>query len=333
MAPVRRELTATHMDPVVRWGIIGCGDVTEVKSGPALQKARGSQLVAVMRRTGALAEDYARRHGVPRWYDDATPLLESGDIDAVYIATHPASHLEYVQRAAAAGKAVLVEKPMARTADECRAMIEACESAGVPLWVAYYRRTLPRFLRVRDLIQGGAIGRVRAVHSRRFQRVSAEAWQNRPGLSGGGYFFDAACHALDFLQFLFGPAVDAHGFASTHGRLGPQEDTVSAAYRFADGVIGSGLWCFDADEDDDTTTVVGERGTLSFSVSAPRSILLSRTTGVEEIRIDDPPHVHQPLIQTIVDELHGEGRCPSTGRTAFATAELTDRLLADVVAR
>ena len=147
----------------IRWGIIGCGNVTEVKSGPGFQKATNSALVAVMRRNAALAEDYARRHGVPRWYADAQALIADPEVDAVYVATPPASHMEYALACARAGKPVYVEKPMARTLAECEAMIDACRSAGVPLFVAYYRRTLPRFLKIKELVESGALGDVRLV--------------------------------------------------------------------------------------------------------------------------------------------------------------------------
>ncbi|WP_022886787.1 Gfo/Idh/MocA family protein [Glaciibacter superstes] len=314
----------------VRWGIIGCGDVTEVKSGPAFQRASGSELVAVMRRTPSLAEDYAKRHGVPRWYDDADGILQSDDIDAVYIATHPNTHREYALRAAAAGKSVYVEKPMAMSEDECRQMQSACDAAGVALWVAYYRRALPRFERIRTLIADGAIGQVRAVNSLRYQTVSSRAWQNQAGLSAGGYFFDAACHTLDYLDSLFGQMTDIAGLATNHSPARAHEDTVAASYRFESGVIGSGTWCFDSDVDVDTTTVVGSEGTISFSISAPEPIHIVRGRRVEQISVDDPPHVHQPLVQTIVDEVNGVGSCPSTGTTAMRTARVMDQILADV---
>jgi predicted dehydrogenase len=314
----------------VRWGIIGCGDVTEVKSGPALQKADGSELVAVMRRTASLAEDYARRHGVPRWHDDADAILHADDIDIVYIATHPDTHREYAVRAAEAGKAVYVEKPMAVSEAECREMQDACDRAGVPLWVAYYRRALPRFERIRRIVQGGGIGEVRAVESRRFQSVRADAWQNTPGASGGGYFFDAACHTLDYLDHLFGPMSDVRGVATSHGAKGPLEDTVAASYRFESGVIGSGTWCFDSEVEEDVTTVVGAAGTVSFAMAGVGPIRITRGREVEEIVVEDPPHVHQPLVQTVVDEFNGRGSCPSTGATALRTARVLDTILADV---
>src|SRR5262245_53595351 len=155
----------------IRWGMIGCGDVTERKSGPGFSKADHSELVAVMRRNGALAEDYARRHGVRRWHDDADAIIRAPDIDAVYIATLTDSHCEYTKRCAAAGKPVYVEKPMAMTHAQCAEMIVACRKAGVPLWVGYYRRALPRFLAVRNLVASGAIGEVRMVVSRLLQRL------------------------------------------------------------------------------------------------------------------------------------------------------------------
>ena len=123
----------------VRWGIIGVGNVTESKSGPGFQRAERSELVAVMRRNGDLAADYARRHDIPRWYDDADELINDPDVDAVYVATPPDSHRDYAVRVAQAGKPVYVEKPMARTALECEDMIAACDEAGVGL----YRGLLP----------------------------------------------------------------------------------------------------------------------------------------------------------------------------------------------
>ena len=139
----------------VRWGIIGVGDVTERKSGPAFYKAPHSELVAVMRRNGDKAHDFAERHGVPRWYDDGDALIADPDVDVVYISTPPDTHKEYTLKVAAAGKPVFCEKPMARNFAECREMIEACDAAGVPLWVAFYRRSMPRFLKIKELLEEG----------------------------------------------------------------------------------------------------------------------------------------------------------------------------------
>jgi 1,5-anhydro-D-fructose reductase (1,5-anhydro-D-mannitol-forming) len=319
----------------IRWGMIGCGDVAEVKSGPGFYKADHSQLVAVMRRNGALAADYARRHAISRWHDDADAILRAPDIDAVYVATLTDSHHDYVLRCAAAGKPVYVEKPMAMNHAQCLAMIATCRSASVPLWVGYYRRALPRFLAVRDLIADGAIGAVRMVISRQFQRLPPAAqladgklpWRVDPALSGGGFFFEAVVHTFDFLDFLFGPIESVRAFAGNQAGAYPPEDIVAASYRFASGVHGSGTWCYTADFDEEYNEVIGASGRIRFSTSAPVPIRLARGDSVEEIPVGDPLHVHQPLIQTIVDEMNGVGQCPSTGETAARTTRVMDEIL------
>ena len=317
--------------------MIGCGDVTEKKSGPGFAKAAHSELVAVMRRNGALAADYARRHGVPRWYDDADAIIRADDIDAVYIATLTDTHCAYALRCAAAGKAVYVEKPMGMNHAECLDMIAACRVAGVPLWVGYYRRALPRFLAVRDLVANGAIGEIRTVISRHFQRPppadqfagGAVPWRVNPELSGGGLFFEGACHTLDFLDFIFGPIAEVRAFAGNQAGAYRPEDIVSATYRFDSGVFGSGTWCYTADFDEEYNEIVGERGRIRFSTTQPVPIRFYRGETVEDIAVGDPEHVHQPLIQTIVEELNGNGKCPSTGDSAARTARVMDAILAD----
>ena len=307
----------------IRWGIIGCGDVTEVKSGPALQKARGSALVTVMRRNGALAADYARRHGVPRWTDDAQALIDDPEVDAVYVATPPSSHKQYTLMAAAAGKPVYVEKPMAMNHGECLEMVSACRAAGVPLFVAYYRRALPRFVKVKELLAGGAIGDVRYVSVTLAQPVQpAELdreqlpWRVLPEIAGGGKYVDLASHTLDLLDHLLGPIRDVQGFAGNQAGLYPAEDIVAGSFVFASGVQGAGVWCFTAFEEQDRVEITGSRGRISFSTfGADDPVRLVTADGETEYRIPHPPHVQQPLIQTVVDELLGIGVCPSTGES------------------
>ncbi len=311
----------------VRWGIIGVGDVTEVKSGPAFQKVANSELVAVMRRTGELAEDYARRHKVPKWYDDADALLNDPDIDAVYIATPPGAHKEYTIRAAKAGKAVYVEKPMARNVEECKEMIAACEEARVPLYVAYYRRAQPRFLKIKELLENNAIGDVRFVSTTQYQKASEDVmnpeslpWRVQPHLAGGGLFFDLASHTLDLLDFLFGPIQSVEGFASNQAGYYDAEDIVTGTYLFESGIHGVGNWCFSAFEDVDVNEIVGSKGKISFSTFGNDPIVLTTASGTEEWSFEPPQHVHQPLVQTVVDELTGNGgQCPSTGVTGVRT--------------
>ncbi|GAB3063698.1 Gfo/Idh/MocA family protein [Virgibacillus ainsalahensis] len=307
----------------VRWGIIGCGDVTEVKSGPAFQKVPNSELVAVMRRTGELAKDYAQRHGVPKWYDNADALINDPEIDAVYIATPPGSHKEYTMKVAKAGKPIYVEKPMGLNTDECNEMIAACEEAGVPLYVAYYRRAMPRFLKIKELLDNQAIGDVRFVSTTQYQKASKDmsnSWRFQPEVSGGGLLFDMGSHTLDILDFLLGPIKELKGFTSNQAGNYPTEDIVTGTYLFESGVHGVGNWCFSAYDDLEINEIVGSKGKITFSTLGNDPVILTTPEGKNEWSFEAPKHVHQPLVETVVAELTGNSvQCPSTGISGART--------------
>ena len=317
----------------IRWGIIGCGKVTEVKSGPAFRLADNSELMAVMRRNGRLAEDYARRHHVKYWFDVAGKLVNHPEVDAIYIATPPSSHMQYALMAAEAGKPAYVEKPMARNYKECRKMIDAFEAAGLPLFVAYYRRALPRFLKIKSIIGSGEIGEVRFANVVMHKKPAAsdlkgqENWRVQPEISGGGYFVDLGSHMLDILQFYFGNIISAEGRAVNQASLYPAEDMVSGSFIFASGVQGTGVWNFTAHADLDRTEIVGSKGKITFATFGNSPVILETKTGKETLDLPNPKHIQQHLIQTIVDELNGKGKCPSTGFTASRTNWAMDRLL------
>lgn len=321
----------------IRWGIIGCGDVTEVKSGPAFQKADGSALVAVMRRDAAKARDYARRHGVGRAYDRADDLIADREVDAVYIATPPSSHRELALRVAAAGKPCLVEKPMALNHAECERMIEAFRARDLPLWVAYYRRALPRFLLVREQLREGAIGRLTSVHVQvtapPLSGADATNWRIDPTISGAGLFFDLASHCFDLLDFLIGPIRSVSGFAVNTGGRYTAEDATAAAFEFDDRTLGTGIWNFNAAAKTDVMTFVGTAGDLTTPIFSDTDVIAQRG-GVQHVYdARNPPHVHQPLIQTIVNELRGEGKCPSTGESGARTSLVMDKCVEEYYKR
>ena len=320
----------------VKWGIIGCGDVTEVKSGPALNKVKDSQLVAVMRRNGAKARDYAQRHGVPQWYDDADQLINDPEVNAVYVATPPGSHADYTLRVARAGKPVYVEKPMARSFAECQDMIRACAEAGVPLFTAYYRRQLPMFLKIKELIDSGTIGEVRLVNVRLYHpphpndsKPEALPWRVQPEEAGGGYFFDLASHQFDFLDYVLGPVKAVQGAAGNQAGRYPAEDVVTANFQFELGVYGSGMWCFTVPPflKTDYTEIIGSKGRITYSTFGSEPLRLETEAGTEHFDLPYPPHVQQPLIQTIVDELLGRGSCPSTGTTGARTSRVLEEIV------
>ena len=325
-------------DRDIRWGIIGCGNVTEVKSGPAFRKAAHSALVAVMRRDAVKARDYAQRHGVPRWYDDAAALVADAEVDAVYVATPPSTHKHYALMGIAAGKPVYVEKPMAMDAGECMAIIDAGRAARVPVFVAYYRRALPRFAKVRGLLfDERAIGEPRAVHAvyakphdPRHDDPQGVHWHVRPEISGGGLFVDVGCHTLDILDWLFGPIVHVNGHASNQRGSYAAEDGVAMSFAFGNGMPGTGLWMFDSLQRQDCIEVIGDAGRLSFATFGDGPIRLENAAGVCEFHVENPVHIQQPLIESIVRELRGEpGACPSTAETAVRTTAIMDEVLRD----
>ncbi len=316
----------------IHWGIIGCGQVTEVKSGPAFRLAKNSELIAVMRRNGELAKDYASRHKVKYWYDNAEALIQNPEVDAVYIATPPSSHLKYALLAAKAGKPVYVEKPMALNNRESKEMVRYFSEANVPLFVAYYRRALPRFLKIKSIIDYGEIGSIRLVNvlfhkkAEKTDLPGKDNWRVNPEISGGGYFVDLGSHVLDILQFFLGNIISADGHAGNQAGLYPAEDIVSGNFIFSSGVHGIGIWNFSAFADIDRTEIVGDKGKITFATFGNSPVIVETVTGKRELDLPNPKHIQQPLIQTIIDELNGNGLCPSTGLTASRTNWVMDKL-------
>jgi predicted dehydrogenase len=328
-----RTFEKTFNMKTIRWGVIGCGNVTEVKSGPGFQLAENSELAAIMCRNADKAQDWAQRHQVEKWYTNPQLLIEDPGIDIIYVATPPVSHLEYTLLAAKAGKPVYVEKPMAINYRQCQEMIEACKSAGVQLFVAYYRRALPRFLKIKSLIENGEIGEVRCVNvllhipPSKDDLDKIENWRTNPEISGGGYFVDLACHTLDILQFYFGHIIFAHGNAANLAGLYPAEDMVIGNFIFSNGVQGTGTWCFSAYDHLDRTEIVGNKGKITFATFGNDPVVLETKSERKVFNLPNPVHIQQPLIQTMVDELLGKGKCPSTGVTASRTNWAMDRTL------
>lgn len=320
----------------VKWGFIGCGEVTERKSGPAFNAVPGSEVVAVMSRRADKARSYAERHDVKRWYTDAQLLLSDPEVNAVYIATPPSTHATYAIMAMKSGKAVYVEKPMASNYEDCCRMNRIAEVTGVPCFVAYYRRCLPYFLKVKELVEQGAVGQVAGAHIRfavpprdlDYNRDNLP-WRVQPDIAGGGYFYDLAPHQIDLLQQMFGPIIEAEGMFANRGGLYPTEDTVSACFKFANGVPASGSWCFVAHESarEDRIDIVGDKGSLSFSVFTYQPIVLQNGDGRQEFVVPNPPYVQLPLIRLVVEHLQNKAICTCDCVSATSVNWVVDRIL------
>ncbi|HUX96409.1 MAG TPA: Gfo/Idh/MocA family oxidoreductase [Bacteroidales bacterium] len=322
---------------MINWGIIGCGNVTEVKSGPAFNKVKGSKLLAVMRRNRSLAEDYAKRHNVPRVYGNANELIHDKEIDAVYVATPPGNHAGYAIETLKAGKPVYIEKPMALNHAECEKINEASAKYGVPVFVAYYRRALPGFLKVKEMIENGIIGRVLFFQLQLFKPASEDekagrlSWRVDPALSGGGHFFDLASHQLDYFDYLFGPVIKTRSIVKNYGGLYKAEDFVTTELEYENGITGIGTWSFTAPRESyrDIIEIIGDKGSIRFSTFSFENIVVTTSEGTEEIINERPEHVQYNLIDKIVRAIESKGESPSTGISAARTCRVMDEIVAE----
>ncbi|AZD23099.1 Putative oxidoreductase [Pseudomonas chlororaphis subsp. aurantiaca] len=316
----------------VRWGMIGCGSVTERKSGPAFYKAPGSALVAVMGRRLEAVRDYATRHGIARFYTDAQALIDDPEVDAVYIATPPDSHHAYSLQVAAAGKHCCVEKPMALNAGQSLEMQQVFQQAGLHLFVSYYRRSLPRFQQVRQWLRDGRIGEVRHL-SWTLTKAPSEAdrngglnWRTDPRIAGGGYFADLASHGLDLFQYLLGDITEVAGFTARQAGLYSAEDAVSASWRFASGALGTGAWNFVADRRVDRVEIIGSQGRIGFSVFDEQPLQLDADEQLS-LFIDNPEHIQWHHVLGMNAHIRGQAQHPALAAEALKTDRVMDLIL------
>lgn len=321
----------------IGWGFIGCGEVTEKKSGPAFNEVPGSSVVAVMSRNEAKAKSYAKRHNIKRWYTDPQELIDDPNVNAVYIATPPSSHATFAIMAMKAGKPVYIEKPLAASYEDCARINRISEITGVPCFVAYYRRYLPYFQKVKSIINSGTIGTIVNVQIRfsvpprdlDYQGAHNLPWRLQPDIAGGGYFYDLAPHQLDLLQDIFGVITRAHGYCSNRAHLYKAEDSISASFFFENGLPGSGSWCFVGHQSakEDCIEVIGDNGMLSFSVYNYDPIQLVTSAGRTNIVVPNPSYVQLPIIRSVIEHLQGIGVCQCTSVSATPVNWVMDRIL------
>ncbi|WP_372937472.1 Gfo/Idh/MocA family protein [Seonamhaeicola sp.] len=318
----------------IKWGIIGCGNVTEVKSGPPYKQTKGFELVAVMRRNEEKAKDYAKRHQVKKYYTNANDLINDDEIDAVYIATPPDSHKEYALKVANAGKICCIEKPMTSCFRDSLAIYETFKEKNVPLFVAYYRRSLPRFLKVKEWIDAGSIGEVRHISwiqtkpASELDKSKAYNWRTDAKIAPGGYFDDLASHGLDLFNFLLGNIKEVHGFSTNQQDFYSAKDAFTASWIHKNGITGSGTWNFGASSHLDSVTIFGSTGKIEFAVFHEKPIVLTSQSKNESVFIENPKHIQQPHVEGMRDELvFKKFKHPSTGETGLHANWVMDKIL------
>lgn len=319
---------------MIKWGIIGCGDVTEVKSGPAFNKVKDSSLVAVMRRDAAKAKDYAQRHNVCKWYGDANALINDPEVNAIYIATPPSYHEEYTIAAVNAGKPVYVEKPMALNAAGAKRMENAATAKNVKLAVAHYRREQPMFKKIKQLLTDNAIGDIRFARlefykkslSKKELEIPKNAWRVDAAIAGGGLFHDLAPHQLDLMYYFFGAADKVKGIALNQQRLYNADDIVAGNIVFRNEVLFNGLWCFNVaeDEEKDSCEIVGTKGKIQFAVFGEAKITVTVEGKKENILFNKMQHVQQPMIEKVVDYFLDNTQNPCSGEDGVKVMEMME---------
>ena len=324
----------------VNWGMIGCGQVTETKSGPGLYKSENSSLEGVYGRVYERAVDYIHRHQLKKAYRTVDELLADPKVNAVYIATPPKFHKDYALACLRAGKIPYVEKPLALTLKECLEIKALSERLDIPVYVAFYRRGLDKFIKIKELLAQNSIGQVRYIYVAQTMRVEESEldkknlpWRVVPEISGGGKFLDMGVHVLDCLIWYFGEMEFINGIVENRGHYYDADDTIIANFKFKNGLIGSGTWCYVADKNINEVQIVGDRGRIIYDGLSATCFYLEKD-GVQEIfNFIDPEHVAMPYQQAIVNEMIGKVNSFANFNDAINLAAMTDSLLSQYYKR
>ena len=325
-----------NINGTVNWGIIGCGDVCEVKSGPAFNKVANSNLVAVMRRNLDKAKDFAQRHGVPKYYADAAKLINDPEVNAIYIATPPSSHESYLEMALKAGKPAYVEKPVTVNSASVERMIGMEKRYDGKVSVAHYRRGLPLFNKIKLLVNDGAIGNVKLILLKTLQPTVSKIitqtddnWRINPEISGGGLFHDLSPHQLDIIYWIFGTPQQVFAQAANQGKLYNAPDLAMVQLEFANDIYFNGVWDFNVAETatTDSCEIIGDKGSIRFSFFRVSTIELTTNAGIETLELEYPINIQHPHINSVVKFFRGESANPCTLEDALVTMQVMDKAI------
>jgi len=323
-----------NINGTVNWGIIGCGDVCEVKSGPAFNKVANSKLVAVMRRNLDKAKEFAQRHGVPKYYTDAGKLINDPEVNAIYIATPPSSHESYLEMALKAAKPVYVEKPVTVNSPSVERMIGMEKRYDGKVSVAHYRRGLPLFNKIKQIVNGGVVGNVKLILLKTLQPAVSKIitqtddnWRINPEISGGGLFHDLSPHQLDIMYWIFGTPQQAYAQSANQGKLYNAPDLTMVQLKFANDIYFNGVWDFNVAETatTDSCEIIGDKGSIRFSFFRVSTIELVTSAGTEIFELEYPVNIQQPHINNVVKFFRGEGTNPCSLVEALVTMQVMDK--------
>jgi predicted dehydrogenase len=290
---------------MLRWGLIGCGDIAHRMVAPALRAATDSDLLAVSRADAGRLAAFAAAHRVERTYARWQDLVHDADITAVYVATPPDVHCVQTVAAAEAGKPVLCEKPMALTVGECQRMIDACHGNRVTLGIAYYRGFFPAVRRAQAILSSGEIGRPVIAHIMLFSPFDPthdhpRGWLGDRARAGGGPMMDMGCHRIEMLLRLFGPVRDVSSWV---GRLRIDrdiDDTGTALFDFRSGVHATLSVSWTPSERRDSVEIFATSGTISIPALGTGTMIVRTEAGERTEHHPSIPNHHLPLVDDFI---------------------------------
>lgn len=316
---------------VLKWGVIGAGDIVRKRVASALTDLPTCELTAICRSRPELGGSIAAEFGATRWYGDWKEMLGDDEIDAVYIATPVFVHAEQTIAAAEAGKHVLCEKPMAISTADCDRMIAAGRANDVKLGIAYYRRFYPVLARVRELLASDEIGcpvvaQMNAFEYQPLRKEDERGWFVDPGKSGGGPMMDFGCHRIEVLLDLFGEIEAQASLTTTTIFDRDVEDTAAVVMEFAAGPLATITVTHGSFEPQDTLSIFGTKGSIHIPVLNAGRLEVRKPEGS---RVESrPPHenIHLPLIRDFTDAVFSQREPRVNGETGRRVAVIEDKI-------
>ena len=320
-----------HASVMVRFGILGFGLHAVKRLMPGFALAQNCRVSALSRRSMEKARESARQHQIPLAFDSAEALCRSSEVDAVFVTTPNACHLDDVLLAIRCGKPVLCEKPMGVNADQCRKMVEAARKTGVLLGVAQVFRFEESTASLRRRVESGQIGRVvfaRSEFSFPGGPGHARAWINDPAVAGGGPIADVGVHCIDALRYILQDEVvrvSARGFQDpTSGQL---EAAAALILEFSRGTLASVLVSFRA-EYRTPLELVGETGALrgddALNVERPITLELRRGGSVVETERVSNQQAYAKQVDAFADAVEGKASFPAPGEEGWQNQAILD---------
>ena len=316
----------------VKWGLIGCVNVVENKSGNAFVSIEKSSIYAIWRRELDNSKKSAEKWKATKSYNNIDEMLKDDEINAVYIATPPGLHLEHAIKCCKNRKPTYIEKPLGRNYEEAKQIVQMFKESKVPLYVAHYSRALPKFIKIKELLEKGEIGKICEADFRLDRSYCREKvpndWLYNVELSGGGRFYDIAPHSIDIIVYLLGNFEEIYGISSNNNEDYDVEDIVVMAFRTDKGILGTANFNSVALEKSDKITIYGTKGKLEFSIHGDEEIIITKDNGIKKMKLDNPKTVQENMIENVVESLlTGKHLNTCYGEEALETYRIMDIVL------